>query len=98
MKMEDIERYVNGEMDAEELKDFEFRLHGDADLQEEVNRVANLISRLKLLGLSNKISEIQKINANKRNNNLYFGLGIIVSILLSMILFLLPYYNTVQSN
>jgi hypothetical protein len=68
MKMEDIERYINGEMEVDERRDFESKLQNDIQLQEEVNRVSLLISNLKHIGLSNKIKQVQ--NNNRYTNKL----------------------------
>lgn len=93
MKMEDIERYINGEMEVDERRDFESKLQNDTQLQEEVNRVSLLISNLKHIGLSNKIKQVQ-------NNSKYISKFIQISIvgIILVILGLLYFLYQKTSN
>ena len=60
MKTEDIERYVNNEMDGDELKSFELALENNVRLKGEVEQMQLLVKQLRDKGLSSKISLEQK--------------------------------------
>lgn len=94
--MEDIERYVNGEMEGDELKAFESKLQNDAQLQAEVNRVALLITNLKMVGLSNKIRKAQKNNQSLKGLKLILVLGIVFVLLALLFVLYFPTNNQIS--
>lgn len=89
--MEDIERYINGEMEVDERRDFESKLQNDTQLQEEVNRVSLLISNLKHIGLSNKIKQVQN---NNRYTNKFIQISVVGIVLVILGLFYFLYQKT----
>lgn len=89
--MEDIERYINGEMEVDERRDFESKLQNDTQLQEEVKRVSLLISNLKHIGLSNKIKQVQ-------NNNRYTSKLIQISVVGIILVILGLFYFLYQAT
>ncbi|MBP8726406.1 MAG: hypothetical protein KBF37_07980 [Saprospiraceae bacterium] len=62
MHNSEIEKYVHGEMEGEELREFERRLSHDADLQTEVAQIRDLIRDLGQLRLSASIRKAQLYN------------------------------------
>lgn len=62
MHSSDAEKYVHGEMEGEELREFERRLSHDADLQTEVAQIRDLIRDLGQLRLSASIRKAQLYN------------------------------------
>ncbi|PSJ73816.1 hypothetical protein C7N43_27270 [Sphingobacteriales bacterium UPWRP_1] len=69
-----IERYLMGEMQAEELKTFKQRLAQDPELQNEVQQYSQLIEQLDRLRLRKKVE--QAVLNSGQDPKIYFGFPI----------------------
>ncbi len=87
MKTYDIERYINGELNGDELKAFEIQMNENPELQEEVKRMQGLIEDLKVGSLSNKIKNAQSKNLWDQRIRYIFIFSLFIALL-----FLIGYY------
>ncbi|MBV6473430.1 MAG: hypothetical protein JPMHGGIA_01712 [Saprospiraceae bacterium] len=79
MHNSEIEKYVHGEMEGEELREFERRLSQDARLKAEVDQTRELIGNLSQLRLSVRI-----LKAQQYNKRLKFIRWVLVAIIIGL--------------
>lgn len=82
MKTNDIERYINHEMEGDELFQFELELKRNIELQEEVQNMQSIIEKFKLVGLSDKIIKAQQKNKELQHYKLYGIIAVVCLIIL----------------
>ena len=90
MKAYDIERYINGELEGEELQEFESLLSADSELRDEVNRTREVLDQLKQLSISERIRKAQQKNIEVKR----WRIILFISILSLGILFLVFYIRS----
>lgn len=77
MKTEDIERFINNEMDESERRSFEMEIQHNASLAKEVQQMREVIEQLKFASLSAKIRDAQKLNQKAAQTKKYLIIGLI---------------------
>ncbi|MEL6558482.1 MAG: hypothetical protein AAFQ94_09875 [Bacteroidota bacterium] len=107
-QQEYIESYLNGELDAAEIADFEKRLASDPDLQETVIIAKEMIQGIKGTILRQEIARIHEeekqtilepvISTEKPVRKLYWSYGIAASISVLLLLWVGLFNNTTDQE